>query len=226
MKILLVEDHPELREWVARSLRQSGYVIDTADRGDHAEHYLLTNHYDGVLLDLSLPGKDGLEVLRSLRARGSRVPVLIFTARSSVDERILGLNLGADDYLPKPFELGELEARLKALLRRSVGQVPQIQLGDLVFDTVSRLTTVRGAALALTPRELAVLEGLLARINRPMSRDALFEKMFSLEQDVRPEAIEIYVSRLRKKLEGSGVRVTTVRGLGYVIAAEADGAAA
>ncbi|MEN3373916.1 response regulator [Dechloromonas sp. ZS-1] len=222
MKILLVEDHPELCEWLAKSLGQAGYVVEIADRGDHAEHHLLTGEYDGVLLDLSLPGKDGLEVLRSLRARGSRVPVLIFTARGSVDDRIRGLNLGADDYLPKPFELGELEARLKALLRRSAGQLPHVCLGRLCFDTVSRLPTVDGAPLALTPRELAVLEALLTRIGRPVARDVLFEKIFSMEQDARPEAIEIYVSRLRKKLEGSGAMITTVRGLGYLIAAQAD----
>lgn len=220
MKILLVEDHPELCEWVAKSLRQAGYAVDTAERGDHAEHYLRTGEYDGLLLDLSLPGMDGLEVLRNLRARGSRVPVLIFTARGSVDDRIRGLNLGADDYLPKPFELGELEARLKALLRRSAGQVPVVQLGDLSFDTVSRLPSVRGQTLSLTPRELAVLEVLLARIGRPVARDAVFEKVFSMAQDVRPETIEIYVSRLRKKLEGSGVQITTVRGLGYLITAQ------
>ena len=219
MRILLVEDHPELCEWVAKSLRQAGYVVDTTDRGDHAEHYLLTGEYDGVLLDLSLPGKDGLDVLRQLRARGSRVPVLIFTARGTVDDRIKGLNLGADDYLPKPFELAELEARLKALLRRSAGQNPVVRLGELAFDAVSRLPTVRGVPLALTPRELAVLEALLGRIGRPVARDALFEKIFSMERDARAEAIEIYVHRLRKKLEGSSVQITTVRGLGYMIAA-------
>lgn len=217
MRILLVEDHPELCEWVARALRQGGYAVDVADRGDHAEHFLLTGEYDGVLLDLSLPGKDGLDVLRGLRARGSRVPVLIFTARGSVDDRIRGLNLGADDYLPKPFELGELEARLKALLRRSAGHTPVVQLGALSYDTVSRQPSLKGQPLALTPRELAVLEALLARIGRPVARDVLFEKVFSMDQDARPEAIEIYVSRLRKKLEGSGVVVTTVRGLGYLI---------
>lgn len=217
MKILLVEDHPELCEWVAKSLRQAGYAVDTAERGDHAEHFLSIGEYDGVLLDLSLPGKDGLDVLRDLRRRGSRVPVLIFTARGSVEERIKGLDLGADDYLAKPFVLGELEARLKALLRRSAGQTPVVCLGDLEFDTVSRQTSVRGQPLALTTRELAVLEALLGRIGRPLARDALFEKVFSLEQEARPEAIEIYVCRLRKKLEGSGVRIDTVRGLGYVI---------
>ncbi|QAU35666.1 response regulator [Janthinobacterium sp. 17J80-10] len=219
MKILLVEDHPELCEWVAKSLRQSGYAVDIAARGDHAEHFLLTGEYDGVLLDLSLPDKDGLEVLKNLRTRGLQVPVLIFTARGSVDDRIRGLNLGADDYLPKPFELGELEARLKALLRRSAGQTPVVRLGALAFDTVSRLTTINDTPLSLTPRELAVLEVLLRRIGRPVARDALFEKLFSMEQDARPEAIEIYVSRLRKKLEGSGVAVTTVRGIGYLISA-------
>lgn len=217
MKILLVEDHPELSEWVAKFLRQVGYVVDVTDRGDHAEHHLLTGEYDGVLLDLSLPGKDGLDVLRGLRARGSHVPVLIFTARSSVEERIKGLNYGADDYLPKPFELGELEARLKALLRRSARQNPLVQVGQLSFDLVSRLPTVRAQPLSLTPRELAVLEALLSRIGRPVARDGLFEKIFSMEQDARPEAIEIYVHRLRKKLEGSGAQITTVRGLGYMI---------
>src|SRR5574343_640841 len=225
MKILLVEDHPELCEWLAKSLGQAGYVVEIAGRGDHAEHHLLTGEYDGVLLDLSLPGKDGLEVLKSLLARGSRVPVLIFTARISLDDRIRGLNLGADDYLPKPFELGELEARLKALRRRSAWQTPGVRLGALAYDTVSRLPTVGGTPLSLTPRELAVLEALLGRIGRPVARDALFEKLFSMEQDARPEAIEIYVSRLRKKLEGSGVAITTVRGLGYLIAA-ADEASA
>jgi len=217
MKILLVEDHPELCEWVAKALRQDGYVVDVTDRGDHAEHYLLTGQYDGVLLDLSLPGKDGMEVLRHLRARGSRVPVLIFTARSSVDDRIKGLDLGADDYLSKPFVLAELEARLKALLRRSAGQNPEIRLGELAFDTVSRLPSVRGRPLSLTPRELAVLEALLSRIGRPVAREALFEKIYSMEQDARAEAIEIYVHRLRKKLEGSAVQIITVRGLGYMI---------
>lgn len=217
MRILLVEDHPELCEWVAKALRQEGNVVDTTDRGDHAEHFLLTGEYDAVLLDLSLPGKDGLEVLRNLRARGSRVPVLIFTARNTVDDRIKGLDLGADDYLPKPFVLAELEARLKALLRRSAGHNPEIRLGELTYDSLSRLSSVRGAQLSLTRRELAVLEALLARIGRPVARDILFDKIYSMEQDVRAEAIEIYVHRLRKKLEGSGAQITTVRGLGYMI---------
>jgi two-component system response regulator TctD len=217
IRILLVEDHPELSDWLARALRQSGYAVDTAARGGHAEHFLLTGEYDAVLLDLSLPDKDGLDVLRGLRNRGARVPVLILTARSSLDERVAGLNLGADDYLAKPFELTELEARLKALLRRSAGVNPLVRVGGLEFDLIHRQPTVNGQPLALTPRELAVLEALLIRIGKPISREALFEKVFSLDQDARPEAIEIYVHRLRKKLEGSGARLVTVRGLGYLI---------
>ena len=147
------------------------------------------------------------------------MPVLIFTARAGLEDRILGLNLGADDYLPKPFELRELEARLKALLRRATAQLPQVEVGALVFDTVSRHARVGGEVLALTPRELGVLEALLARPGRPLSRDALFAKVFSMEQDARPEAIEIYISRLRKKLEGSHTTITTVRGVGYMLQA-------
>lgn len=220
MRLLLVEDHAELAEWVAKALRNAGYVLDVLDRGDHADHALLTQTYDLVLLDLSLPGMDGLEVLRRLRAReqAQPTPVLVLTARGSTDERVRGLNLGADDYLTKPFDLAELEARIKALLRRSGNQAPMVRVGRLAFDTTSRMVTVAGQPLALTPRELAVLEALLSRIGRPVAREALFEKVFDFDADARVEAIEIYVSRLRKKLHGSGVTVTTMRGLGYLLA--------
>lgn len=146
--------------------------------------------------------------------------MLILTARGAVDDKVKGLNLGADDYMAKPFELNELEARLKALLRRSAGFNPVVRIGRLDFDTVSRLASVEGRPLALTPRELAVLEALLLRAGRPLAREALFEKVFSLDQEARAEAIEIYVHRLRKKLDGSGACVTTVRGLGYMLGPE------
>ena len=217
MRILLVEDHPELSEWLSKALGQGGYAVDVAERGDHAEHFLRGQEYDAVLLDLSLPGMDGLEVLRRLRDRGSRVPVLILTARGAVDDRVRGLDLGADDYLAKPFELSELEARLKALLRRAGNFNPLVRVGQLEFDTVSRLATVAGQPLSLTPREMAVLEALISRIGKPVAREALFEKVFSLDQEARAEAIEIYVHRLRKKLEGSGAAITTLRGLGYLL---------
>ncbi|BAL22796.1 response regulator [Azoarcus sp. KH32C] len=220
MRLLLVEDHAELAEWVAKALRHAGYALDVLDRGDHADHALKSQSYDLVILDLSLPGLDGLEVLRRLRSRqqGAPTPVLVLTARGTTEERVKGLNLGADDYLPKPFELAELEARIKALLRRSGNLVPMVRIGRLEFDTTSRLVAVDGKPLALTPRELAVLEALLSRVGRPVAREALFEKVFDFDAEARVEAIEIYVSRLRKKLEGSGVVINTLRGLGYVLA--------
>jgi two-component system response regulator TctD len=220
MRLLLVEDHAELAEWVAKALRHAGYALDVLDRGDHADHALKSQAYDLVILDLSLPGLDGLEVLRRLRSRqkGAPTPVLVLTARGTTDDRVKGLNLGADDYLPKPFELAELEARIKALLRRSGNLVPLVRIGRLDFDTTTRMVSVDGKPLSLTPRELAVLEALLSRVGRPVAREALFEKVFDFDADARVEAIEIYVSRLRKKLEGSGVAISTLRGLGYLLA--------
>lgn len=219
MRLLLVEDHAELAEWVSRALRQVGYAVDVLNRGDHAEHALLTQPYDLVVLDLSLPGLDGLEVLRRMRGRPATAttPVLVLTARGSTEDKVRGLNLGADDYLPKPFELDELEARIKALLRRSGQHAPLVRIGRLEFDSVSRLASVDGKPLSLTPRELAVLEALISRLGRPVARETLFEKVFRFDEEARPEAIELYVHRLRKKLEGSGAAVTTLRGLGYLL---------
>jgi two-component system response regulator TctD len=219
MRLLLVEDHAELAEWVGKALTRSGYAVDALARGDHADHALLTQPYDLVILDLTLPGLDGLEVLRRLRARdkGAQVPVLVLTARGATEDRVKGLNLGADDYLAKPFELAELEARIKALLRRSGNLAPVTRVGRLEFDTVSRLARVDGAPLALTPRELAVLEVLVSRLGRPVARETLFDKVFNFDEEARMEAIEIYVHRLRKKLEGSGAAVSTLRGLGYLL---------
>ena len=219
MRLLLVEDHADLAEWVSKALIQAGYALDLMTRGDHADHALLTQPYDAVILDLSLPGLDGLEVLKRMRAREAtaQTPVLVLTARGSTEDKVRGLNLGADDYLPKPFELSELEARIKALLRRAGNLVPVVRIGRLEFDTSSRLASVQGKPLALTPRELAVLEVLISRQGLPLARETLFEKVFAFDQDARAEAIEIYVHRLRKKLEGSGAVVTTLRGLGYLI---------
>lgn len=225
MRLLLVEDHTELAEWVSKALTQVGYAVDVMRRGDHADHALLTQPYDLVVLDLSLPGLDGLEVLRRMRVReaSQHTPVIILTARGATEDRVKGLNLGADDYLAKPFELAELEARIKALLRRAGNLVPTVRIGQLEFDLGSRLATVLGRPLSLTPRELAVLEALISRQGRPLAREQLFEKVFSFDEDARVEAIEIYVHRLRKKLEGSGAVVTTLRGLGYLIAEAGDG---
>ncbi|MDO8787478.1 MAG: response regulator [Sulfuritalea sp.] len=223
MRLLLVEDHPEIAEWVSKALVQAGYVVDHLIRGDHADQALTTEPYDLVILDLSLPKMDGLEVLRRLRVRGAMVPVLILTARGATEDRVRGLNLGADDYLSKPFELEELEARIKALLRRSSGHTPLLRIGRLDYDTTTRQVGVEGRPLALTPRELAVFEVLAARLGKPVSRETLFEKIFAFDAEARTEAIEIYVHRLRKKLEGTGAAISTLRGLGYVLGESADG---
>ena len=222
MRLLLIEDHADLAVWVAKTLRHSGFVVDVIARGDPAATALCTQTYDLVILDLSLPGMDGLEILRRVRSqeRTVHLPVLILTARGTPEDRVKGLNLGADDYLPKPFEVAELEARIKALLRRSNKLAPVVQVGALAFDTTNRVVSVHDKPLSLTQRELAVLEALLTRQGKPVSREALFAKVFGIDDDVNPEAIELYVHRLRRKLEGSGVVITTMRGLGYVLSGQ------
>ncbi|MBI4740009.1 MAG: response regulator [Betaproteobacteria bacterium] len=220
MRLLLVEDHAELAKWLLEWLTSTGYVVERLDRGDYADLALATNRYDLVILDLSLPKLDGIEVLQRLRGRGDTTPVLVLTARGTKDDRVAGLNLGADDYLPKPFDLDELEARIKALLRRAGGQTPQMKIGRLTLDTLDRQISLEGKPLALSPRELAVLEVLAARLGRPVAREAVFDRVFESGSDARVESIEIYVHRLRKKLEGSGATITTLRGLGYALLVE------
>ncbi|HKW84692.1 MAG TPA: response regulator, partial [Burkholderiaceae bacterium] len=167
---------------------------------------------------IAMPKLDGWEVLRRLRARANRVPVLILTAHGATEDRVRGLDLGADDYLSKPFELSELEARVRALLRRSQGQeLVQVSIGELMFDSTSRAFSLRGAPLALTPRERAVLEVLILRAGRAIDKEALSAQVYSLDDMASADAIEIYVHRLRKKLAGSGVALVTLRGLGYLL---------
>ena len=224
MRILLVEDHVELSHWVAKALRDAHLTVECAATGADADALLHTQDYALVILDLTLPRMDGLDVLRRLRARGGSrggTPVLILTARGGLEEKVQGLNLGADDYLAKPFELAELEARVKALLRRSQGnEALTLRCGALSFDTVARMFHYGGAALALTPREYAVLEALLARAGRVVPKDKLFAEVFTLDDEASPDAIEIYIHRLRKKLEtveSGRVVITTLRGLGYLL---------
>ena len=221
MRILLVEDHVELSRWLAKALRDAHLTVECAGNGADADSLLLTQDYALVILDLTLPKMDGLEVLKRLRGRGNKTPVLILTARSGLNDRVNGLNLGADDYLAKPFELAELEARVKALLRRTQGnEAVTIRCGALSFDTVSRMFTYCDAALALTPREHAVLEALLTRAGQTVPKEKLFQQVFSLDDNASVDAIEIYIHRLRKKLETSEqgrVAITTLRGLGYLL---------
>ena len=224
MRILLVEDHTELSRWLAKALRDANLTVECADNGADADALLHTQDYALVILDLTLPRMDGLEVLKRLRARPAprgQTPVLILTARGGLDERVQGLNLGADDYLAKPFELAELEARVRALLRRSVGNEALVHhCGALSFDTVTRCFSYGGAPLALTPREHAVLEALISRSGRAVSKEKLFDEVFALDDDAHLDAIELYIHRVRKKLDNGApdaAVITTLPGIGYLL---------
>ncbi|EIB98091.1 transcriptional regulator TctD [Pantoea sp. Sc1] len=215
MRLLLVEDTEELARWLEKALTQKGFAVDRVADGMAADHALQCEAYALVVLDISLPRMDGLEVLARLRRRGQSVPVLLLTARSALDDRVRGLNLGADDYLTKPFEMDELEARLRALLRRSQSQTSQNQsLGQLVLDGEGYFL-LADRPLALTPREASILTTLMQRQGRPVSRQSLYEQTFTLSDEASPESIELYVHRVRKKLAGSNVAIVTLRGLGY-----------
>ncbi|HEY8118858.1 MAG TPA: response regulator transcription factor [Methylophilaceae bacterium] len=218
MRILLVEDDAMLGNAISRSLVKSGYAVDWAKDGHDADLALHGQIYEAVVLDLGLPRIDGFEVLRRLRERKINAPVIILTARDDLDDRVKGLDLGADDYLTKPFKLPELEARLRAHIRRSHTVISSsIHCGALSLDTKDRLVTANGLALALSPRELSVLETLMLRAGRVVSKDSLMENLCSWDEDVGTNAIEVYVHRLRKKMEPYGINIRTVRGLGYLL---------
>jgi two-component system OmpR family response regulator len=218
MRVLIIEDDPVLADALSRSLRQARYVVEWASQGQRADEMLLAEQYDLVILDLSLPKVDGLEVLRRLRQRGNLVPVLILTARDKVEDRVQGLDLGADDYLTKPYDLPELEARIRALLRR--GQTvahPQLQVGSLSLDISGHCATLDGAPLELSARELSVLELLMVRAGRVVSKEQISEQLSGLGEEMSSNAIEVYVHRLRKKIEAGNVNIRTMRGLGYLM---------
>ncbi|QND50488.1 response regulator (plasmid) [Phyllobacterium sp. 628] len=218
MRILLVEDNRELASWLGKALRQAQYAVDTVHDGEDAEHALQVADYALVILDLSLPKMDGMTVLRRLRKSGNAVPVIILTANASLGGRVAGLDEGADDYLAKPFEIAELEARIRAQLRRGNNRAnPEISMGELLFDGRTRQFSLAGSVLSLTPREHAVLEYLMVKAGTTVSKATLSESVFGFNDLADPSAIEIYVHRVRKKLEGSSVKIATLRGLGYLL---------
>lgn len=217
MRVLIVEDDPLLQDSLQRAMRASGYAADQAMDGEAALRMMGGDCFDLVILDLGLPRLDGLSVLRHMRAEGCRSPVLILTARDGVEDRVRGLDLGADDYLTKPFSLAELEARARALLRRGKGSGPRIGCGGLDYDTVERHALVDGVPLELSARELSVLEALLFRMGRVVSKEQLLESLYGHGEEASVNAIEVYVHRLRKKLEPAGVTIRTLRGLGYLL---------
>ncbi len=218
MKLLLVEDNRELSSWLTRLLNQSAFAVEQAFSGEEASHLLMTQCYDAILLDLTLPGMNGQTVLRNLRSKHNEVPVLIISAQNTLQNVVENLNLGADDYLAKPFDILELEARLRCLLRRTSGTAnPVLTCGDLQYDSNSKRFSSRGTELNLTPREHAVLEALIRQSGKTVSKKKLADDLFTLDDTVSPKALEVYVLRLRKKLEQTGAQIITLRGLGYML---------
>ncbi len=218
MHILLVEDDPILADGIKRSLRLSSYTVDWVGNGTDADQRIIEQNYDAVILDLGLPGMDGLDVLRNLRKRGSPAPVIILTARDSVQDKVTGLDLGADDYLVKPFDLPELEARLRALIRRGTGGTGSIlEFANLRYDLDGRRVTIDGQPIELSARELAVFELLSMRAGRVVSKDQLIDHLCERGESVYLNAVEVYVHRLRKKLESGQITIRTIRGLGYLL---------
>jgi two-component system OmpR family response regulator len=216
VRILLVEDDKMIGEAVLDFLRADGYAVDWVQDGEMAETALRTQTYDLVLLDLGLPRRDGLSVLRSLRARKQRIPVLIATARDSVAQRIEGLDAGADDYVLKPYDMDELLARIRALLRRAAGRAePVYEHGGVTINPATREVTVHGAPVTLSGREWAVLEPLLAHPGLVLSRAQLEEKLYGWKDDVSSNAVEVYVHGLRRKLGAELIQ--NIRGVGYLV---------
>ncbi len=218
MRLLLVEDEAEMAAWLVRAFRQSGFVPDHAPDAATAESLLAGNDYDAVVLDLRLPDKHGLTLLAGLRNAGVRTPVLVLTAQGSLQDRVKGLNVGADDFLVKPFAIEELEARLTALVRRSRGNAHAVlQCGSLTCPHDSRAFRLGDVLLQLTPRESAALWVLLSRSGSPVEKSHLSGKVFPVASNAGPDAIELVLHRLRRKLAGGDVRIVTVRGLGYML---------
>lgn len=221
MHILVAEDDLVLADALVRALKQAGYTVDQLANGNEVDTALKTHEFDLLILDIGLPKLSGLEILRNLRARsgtGKHMPVLILTAADSVEQRVQGLDLGADDYMAKPFALQELEARVRALTRRGLGTSGQsIQHGPLRFDPAGRVAYLSEQLLDLSAREVGVLEALLQRVGRLVSKEQLVQQLCSWGEEVSHNAIEVYVHRLRKKIEQGPVRIATVRGLGYCL---------
>ncbi|HZQ71501.1 MAG TPA: response regulator transcription factor [Burkholderiales bacterium] len=218
MRILIVEDDPSLASGLSRILEAEGYAVDVTSRGEDAVQAARQERFDMVILDVGLPGIDGFEVLRRLRAAEYRAPVLVLTARDTVNDRVHGLDLGADDYMAKPFAMPELAARVRALIRRSQAQIgPKIVHGPLTLDTVARRAYLQNEPLELAAREWAVLEVLLGKVEKIVSKESIIQAVAGWDEELSPNAIEVYISRLRAKLERAGIRIRTVRGFGYML---------
>jgi two-component system, OmpR family, response regulator len=222
MRILVVEDDSLLAQGLTRVLTRAGHAVDQADTGAQADKALRTASYELVVLDIGLPDIDGFEVLRRLRRRHAKTNVFVLTARDAVEDRVHGLDLGADDYLTKPFSVTEFEARVRALLRRTSLPAGAVSMGRLTVDVEAKRVRVNGTPVELTVREWALLELFMSRPGRVLSKEQIAQQLADYDAQLTPNAIEVYVSRLRAKIETAGVRIRTVRGFGYLWEA-ADG---
>ncbi len=221
MRLLVIEDDEHLGSAVSRCLRQDGYAVDWERDGEAADDILRFQSYDAIVVDIGLPGMDGISLLRALRARGDKTPVLVLTARSAIDDRIDALDLGADDYLSKPFDVREFQARCRALLRRSQGDATdRIVMGNFTFDGIAKTVKIGDTQILLPNREFRLLEILIRNPGRVLDKERIAEQLFDFDHETGPNAIEVYVGRLRKKLMG-GLVIRTVRGQGYVVEANA-----
>ncbi|HEY3536320.1 MAG: response regulator [Trinickia sp.] len=218
MKLLLVEDNAELAHWIVNLLRAENFAVDCASDGESADAVLSTQSYDVVLLDMRLPRMSGKEVLARLRRRGDNAPVLMLTAHGSIDDKVDCFSIGADDYVVKPFDARELVARIKALIRRQTsGKSGSLVCGDLQYNTDTREFSHNDAPLALRRREHAILETLMLKQGKTVTKAALMDSVFSLEDEASADAIDIYIHRLRKHLSASTAQIMTLRGLGYIL---------
>ncbi len=217
MRILFVEDSADQATAVIARLRRSGYAVDWAKDGKVADQFFQQGVYDLVLLDLILPEVDGETFLKAIRAKNATVPVLVMTARRSLDEKVRVLDIGADDYVVKPFDLSEIEARIRALLRRPQGRVSSATtIGNLVFDLARRRVEIDGRHVPIGQREFRLLELFLGNLDRVLTKDTILDHLFSFDEPAAPNAIELYVSRLRKKLADTTIEIRTVWGEGYI----------
>ena len=218
MRLLLVEDDPMIGASVQRGLKQEGYSVDWVRDGTTAELTLADGVYELLLLDLGLPRKSGLELLTSLRSKGFSIPILVITARDSVEDRVKGLDTGADDYLVKPFSLDELSARVRALLRRQSGRTsPMIEIGALSLDPVTHTVTQKGMPITLSRREFSLLHALMKQPGIPLSRAQIEESLYGWGEEIESNAVEVYIHSLRRKLGSDSIR--NIRGVGYMVSA-------
>lgn len=222
MRILVVEDDADLGDAIQRRLRRDGYAVDLIANGRTADEVLRYQSYDVVVLDIGLPSRDGFAILRALRQRGDRTPVLMLTARSDIEDRVTALDVGADDYLGKPFDFRELDARCRALMRRTQGVASGVtRIGTLTFDRGAKLATLDDEPVNLPNREYRLLEIFVGNLGRVLSKDQIASQLFDFDSDAGTNAIEIYVGRLRRKV-GTALHIRTIRGLGYVAEPGAD----